>query len=212
MRIEQETSARREVVYRLLSDLFAQPATSDKISHLAKVTGEDQLGHEGLLGPLLAQIQVLSQHPDSAARDLLAEYVFLFLGAGGPQSVPPYQSPFTDAHGRVCQQPAADMEMHIRQLGMHVQDDYPEPADHIAIIFAVAAELIASGVTTARQTAFIEDHLAGWLPAFCTACTRNDRHGFYAVLARTARDFVAEDLTWLKARPIPILEEENEDV
>ncbi len=209
MQIKQDTSASRIVVYRLLSDLFAQPATAAKISQLAAVAVQEDLNDDPCIGPLLARFQVFDKDPTLSESDLAGAYAFLFLGAGGSQSVPSSQSSFVDPRGRVCQAPTAAMAQHLKDLNMHVAGTYREPADHIAVILAVAAQLIASGRPTAQQIEFLEDHLAAWLPEFGTACARSDQHGFYALLARTAEDFVAEDLKWLWTRPVRVKEEEE---
>ena len=206
---EHDSRAFRILVYRLLSDLFAHPPTSDKISQLAAVTVHQDVHDDPGLDPLFALFADLNKDPARAERDLMGAYAFLFLGAGGPQSVPSSQSAFTDPRGRVCQEPAAAMARHLARLGMHVDTTYPEPPDHIAVILAVTAEMIATGARPADQTAFIKDHLAAWLPAFQAACASHDRHGFYARLAKTTDAFVAADLQWLMSHPSRTSQEEE---
>lgn len=212
MQISHDRSAWRILIYRLFSDLFAQPPDAEKITQLGRLAAQEDLTCAPCLAPLMARILLLGENPNAAAKDLMGRHSFLFLGAGGPQSIPPSHSPWVDPHGRNCQQPAAAMARILAELGMHVADTFFEPPDHIAVIFAAAAQLIEAGATPKRQASFLKDHLADWLPDFSAACALSDPRGVYALLARTARDFVDEDLKWLGALPAPAPKEEKENV
>lgn len=198
----------RLLAYRVLSDLFAQPPDAQKIAQLAKAADADELLQDPIFGDLFHRLRSMGSAADAAERDLSGAYSFLFHGAGGPLAVPPYQSHFTDDRGRLCQDATAAMSKDLRGIKRHVSGDFPEPADHIAIQLQVAAELIINAAPETQQATFIADRLAAWLPEFSLACAKQDRDGFYGLLAQTANAFVADDLSRLIAETTITTQEE----
>lgn len=195
----------RAIVYRLLSELFARELPAERLGALAEAAEGPAaaMAQDAALRPLFDRIRALGETPPAAERELTGAFAFLFLGAGGPQSAPPYESVFTSDSGRTCQAPAAEMARELAALDLHVEQAFPEPADHVAVELAVVAALIESGVPVERQSAFLKERLNSWLPLFAAACARSDRSGFYSAAAGAAANFVADDLDRLASVPAP---------
>lgn len=204
--------ALRAVTYRLLSEIFARELSAERIGELARAASEDSSPFvtDPALVPLFEKLKLLKKASKKDERDLAGAFAFLFLGVGGGRSAPPYESVFVAEHARTNQEPAAYMMRELALLDRHITRDLPEPADHVAVELATAAEMIEAGVAPARQHAFLRDRLDVWLSDFASACDRGDRSGFYAIAATAAANFVAADLTRLAAVPSnPIKEVET---
>ena len=196
--------AERAAVYRLFSSLFARELRAETITELARAAAgaAAPLAEDAALRPLFDHFKAMAEDPEAAERDLSGAFSFLFLGAGGPQSAPPYESVFTSESGRTCQEATALMARELASLDLRVEGEFREPADHIAIEMAVAATLIESDCSLERQTRFLKDRLHSWLPDFAAACARGDRTGFYVAAAKAAASFVSDDLDRLLSGPV----------
>jgi TorA specific chaperone len=106
-------------------------------------------------------------------------WTLLFSGAGGPASVPPYASAYTE--GRLYGAAAARMHGVLDRLDMSITADCREPPDHVAIQLVILAELLSRDAAEDAQ-AFRQSELA-WLPDFCAGCTMRDPTGLYAAAA-----------------------------
>ena len=121
---------------------------------------------------------------------LARAYTLLFSGAGGPQTVPPYESAFTTPNGRLFGEPEARMRALLAELNLHVAKELGEAADHVAVEFAVMAELPAG---SARRDDLAR-HLDRWLNDFRAGCAARDGTGFYAGAAMVATALARQEL------------------
>lgn len=198
------SSTDRASVYQLLSDVFAREMPVDGLLALKAEASRptDPAADTHHLRPLIecaVQLAPTPEAAESAAKNLAGDYAYLFLGVGGPNGAPPYESVYRDDRGRIYGEPTVAMERELATLNLHILNAFPEPADHIAIELAVAARLAGADFAFDRQTAFLNDRLAGWLSDFAAACAKSDRTGFYAAAAMAAAEFVATDLERLRA-------------
>ncbi len=138
--------------------------------------------------------------------ELASAYSYLFLGAGGPRSAPPYESVYTS--GSFFQNATRQNQDILERHELGIRPDVHEPADHIAVQLEMIAHLAndqeilaAAGKCVdeekAEQKEFIETHLLNWVPAFCQDCTDRDSGGFYAGVAQIAVAMLKEDLIHL---------------
>ncbi len=204
------TQSDRAIAYQLLSDILAKELTKDGLLRLASLGNAGDPAGLPEFDPLLERAAQLAAAPEPAARDLAGAFAFLFLGVGGKNGAPPYESVYVDERGRTGRAPTVAMERELSALDMHVLKSFPEPADHVAIELAVAARLAETDASNERQVTFLKERLAGWLPDFAAACARGDRTGFYASAASAAADFVSTDLDRLEAGRIPAFEEDDD--
>lgn len=89
------------------------------------------------------------------------QYFELFDGAAGPNAVPPYESYYEDANGRLFQQPYVNMMEILKELDVSVTNSCKEPADHLALELAALAEALRQ-----RKSATIDQllqRLLGWI-------------------------------------------------
>jgi TorA-specific chaperone len=181
-------------VWRWLAGLFAAPLAAAAVESYRHGEGGAYLRALRRLPALQPGIERMAHAlqllpPGAAAAAQLARaYTLLFSGVGGPATVPPYQSAFTEASGRLFGSAEGEMRGLLAKLDLHIAACGNEPADHLATELAVMAELIAAAPWP-EQRDFL-DRLLAWIPAFSEACVALDRSGFYAGAALVLAGFL----------------------
>ncbi|HYG90081.1 MAG TPA: molecular chaperone TorD family protein [Azospirillum sp.] len=192
-----EMSAMRAEVYRWLAGVFAREPTAAMLAGYRSPEGRGVLLRLAEMEPLgegaAGLLAMVNDETDleAMAFDLAGTYARLFLGAGGPSAVSPYESVHTSPERRLFQQATTDMERLLAEYGLSVAGA-PEPADHIAVELEFLAELILAG-ETALERRLLDEHLLRWAPAFCDACIERDATGYYAAAARMLRGMLEID-------------------
>ncbi|PKH02235.1 molecular chaperone TorD [Psychromonas sp. MB-3u-54] len=201
----------RSMVYKLLSSLFAKELDHQLLKELTASQAQAflaQLASDPLFIQDIATLNsVLNStlnnvNTDHALLELAADYCGLFL-VGTKHSASPYASLYLKENapnkdvllfGEQHQQ----MQTYLQQSQLTVQSEFPEPADHIAVILAyVAHQACASDDKT--QLAFINQYLNAWLGSFTDKVTSLDTGKFYAALAHLTQTWVASDCEGLAA-------------
>ncbi|PWC35232.1 molecular chaperone TorD family protein [Azospirillum sp. TSO22-1] len=181
----------RGEVYRWLAGVFAREPTAGTLATYRSPEARgillDLAGMEPLREGAAGFLTLLNDDTDleALAFELAGTYARLFLGAGGPAAVSPYESVHTSPQHRLFQQATTDMERLLAEHGLSVAGA-PEPADHIAVELEFLALLAASGAA-ALERRLLDEHLLRWAPAFCAACIERDPGGYYAAAARVLR-------------------------
>jgi TorA-specific chaperone len=181
-------------VWRWLAGLFGGPLAEAAVESYRDGDGSEYLRELGQVPPLQPGIEQMQRglqrlpHAAAGAAELARAYTLLFSGVGGAETVPPYQSAFTEGTFRLFGVAEAEMRRLLAKLDLHVAAPGNEPADHVATELAVMAELVARAPQQ-EQRAFL-DRLQAWIPSFCEACTSLDRSGFYAGAAMVLAAFL----------------------
>jgi TorA-specific chaperone len=177
------------VIWRWLAGVFAAPLDGAALeaSRLASDEIESVAEHPMLLQGLRRMQTALAELPpgEEGVAALALSHTLLFSGVAGPDTVPPYESAFTEPRGRLFGAAEARMRALLRAMDLHVATGVGEPADHIAIELAAMAELVGASVPTASRGA-LAHALNGWLGDFRDACTARDRCDFYSGAATVA--------------------------
>lgn len=208
----------RALVYNLLSTLFAKEVTEDFVTQLTSTQGQ-QLLHVLAFEPTLApSIKVLSAklaelNSKEALLTLAADFCGLFLVAG-KSSVSPYAGQYitnVDNTGSSTKAPSNTQannnnnnkseqkqtfgELHqlmmafLQHSEMQIHRDFPEPADHIAVMLAYLAHLSTSA-STEVQLSFINNYLMTWLSDFTEQVKCYDPGGFYRAVAELTFEWI----------------------
>ncbi|MEX2162110.1 MAG: molecular chaperone TorD family protein [Anaerolineales bacterium] len=222
----EATLVARAILYRFLALAFQEPGealmnslTSNlrqelmaAANHLDLATETNELSQT--VGKLLASI------PSAGwlVSDMRVEYTRLFVGPG-MMPCPPYESVFDqnrpEADRGTVQGPCAkSMEDNLSAEGLVIDLGRVELADHVAIELEWMAYLLAQAVKTSpdsnmgqvsRADAFLNDHLATWLPEFGQKVVDNAKHPFFASLGEVLKAFIASEVAFAK---LNLLEEE----
>ncbi|MGS0682335.1 molecular chaperone TorD [Shewanella sp. 125m-7] len=197
----------RSTIYQLLSSLFAKEIDHKTLHDLTSEQAQNfwaQLGSESAfeadVNTLVAELATLNT--DKALLELAADYCGLFL-IGTKYSASPYASLYLDSKpAKKGDEPLLFGEQHqqmtqfLKQSQLQVQSEFPEPADHLAVILAYVAHLCVHS-DEAEQLSFIQANLANWLNNFVAKVTEVDNGNFYQALARLTHSWVKSDAEWL---------------
>lgn len=189
-----EVSAQRAIVYGWFSTLYAGEIPKQVLaSYLA---GEDApfkaftaLGLGAEVQRLQAGIEALRAEKDPHL-ELAADFAQMFL-LDAKAGALPYASLYAADEKRLYGPPEARMKSFLAGASLAVQDEFKEPADHLAVYLAVMARLTQEqahaadiGAAARDQLAFLQDALLTWLPGFHAANQQaSPRFDFYPALA-----------------------------
>ena len=191
----------RALAYRFLSRAFRTAPDAAFIAALR--TAADDRPDGDPLAPFFAELD--STDDEQLRIDLAADYNRMFLGMG-PHPVAPYESVYTSPEGLLMQDARDEVLAAYRAQGLDAPDDFNLPEDHLALECSFVAELAertaaaceredrdAAAQLVASQRAFVEEHLAAWVPAFCDDVESQARESFYRGLAALAREQIEAD-------------------
>ena len=184
-------SAASALLLRWLADLFASPPTATSVRSLRNglamldANGSDQSSEFSSGVESMFRCLSMDMDDEALAVFLSIAYGRLFLGIGGPETVPLCES-FYRCDGRLFQAPAAEME---RLLAAHnYSAAVKEPADHVSIELALLAILMEAHHP---DRIVLNKRLMSWVPLLRDLLVRRDPTGFWsgaaAILTSTIR-------------------------
>lgn len=115
-------------------------------------------------------------------RQLSHQYVSLFDGFAGPNTIPPYESFYMNSQGRLFQEPHIEMTHILSELDVSIVHSCKEPADHLALELAALAEALRQ-----QNFIFIETlslRLSQWIPQMNTTINRVANNSFYTIILK----------------------------
>ena len=139
---------------------------------------------------------------DCSAQDLMVEHARLFVG---PQQViaPPYGSVYLEEGRRVMGDSTLKARQTYQEAGLHLDPDFKELPDHIAVELEFLYFLTAKGVEAAAagkveesrrydsaREVFLDQHLRRWVPPFCARIAEGTESDFYRDLAECLTAFI----------------------
>lgn len=199
----------RSTIYQLLSSLFAKEIDHKTLHELTSTQAQAFWSQLAAEPSFKADVEVLvaefaKLNSDKALLELAADYCGLFL-VGTKNSASPYASLYlTDTPVAKGDEPLLFGEQHqqmtqfLKQSQLQVQSEFPEPADHLAVILAYVAH-INMHCSNQQQLEFIRDNLANWLATFVAKVAKVDTGNFYIALAQLTLAWVNSDLEWLES-------------
>ncbi len=207
----QQACQQRAAVYGWLSALYAKELSASTLESYG--TGELASLLEGLqrMG-LGVQSQRLKTALDSlrdvpyAHLELAADFAHAFL-LDAKAGALPYASLYTGDAVQFCGKAEQHMRSFLEQSSLALQEEFKEPADHLAIYLAVMGKLIEqtgrgdmpAEIQALDQAAFLRDGLMDWLSLFVDKCQQvATRFDFYPALANLLLAFVQQDQAFLQ--------------
>lgn len=212
--IAEENQA-RAMVYNFLSSLFAKEVNTDLVAQLTSKEGQHFLSSLSLEAKLAAPIDAIKTKlaqldSEESLLELAADFCGLFL-VDGRTSVSPYAGQYiANSSSRVSNGDAisgkkrADKiqifgELHqqmtefLTNSNMQIHSNFPEPADHLAVMLAYLGELCLS-TSAENQISFIETYLMTWLGEFTQQVKTHDPSYFYTAVAELTLEWIKLDI------------------
>lgn len=199
----------RARVYSWFSTLYAAEIPKDMLAaYLAGEAGPfnafSALGLGAEVRRLQAGIDALRDVED-AHLELAADFAQMFL-LDAKSGALPYASVHDASDTRLYGPAEARMQSFLASASLAVQDEFTEPADHLAVYLAVMARLaedqaqaVDIGAAARDQLAFLQDALLTWLPSFNASNQEAaPRFDFYPALAALLIAVVKVDARFIR--------------
>ncbi len=215
----QLAEVRREV-YRFLSLAFSQPTRAlaemlvqgSLVPLLAALHEDLGLKEPEAVSFLSGQADELRQQQtaDQLLSALKQEYARLFI-TGPRVPAPPYESVYRldvkgGERGLLMGPAAVDVLGEFQEAGLEITPGSGDLPDHIAVELEFMYYLSSREVEAwqaqerdnallwqSRQRAFVQEHMARWVPAFSAAVIRSTQVDFYRALARLTQAFIERE-------------------
>ncbi|HBI15851.1 MAG TPA: molybdopterin oxidoreductase [Desulfobulbaceae bacterium] len=195
-------------IYRFYATLFRDELSLEHVQFLAsplflkycKWTYElaADPAHREAAGRFLAYLQLLT--PQALQELLRYEYADLFLNAG-PNPVFPYESVHVSKTPVVQQQSVFALRELLRSIGVHVDPEFKDLDDHVAVELEVCAHLLDEGKLE-QYTSFFAGTIVNWLPEFCNQLASCSQTPFYRELASLCGAFIEYCKTLIEQPPV----------
>ncbi|EBF8612664.1 molecular chaperone TorD [Salmonella enterica subsp. enterica serovar Nima] len=175
-------------VYAWLALLFFREVDDEGLIQLQSAEIADWLALLKRQPALAASVALLEQKiaalslRQDAQLELAADFCGLFLMTD-KKSALPYASQYP-------QQDPGMIKHLLLEAGMEVNDDFKEPADHLAIYLELLSHLhfsLGESFQQRRMNKLRQKTLSSlleWLPEFTNNCLKHDPYGFYAALSQ----------------------------
>lgn len=200
------TARERSNLYGFLSGVYRAEPTAALIKEIKAPAFQEALEATGAGEAILPN----GDEAESLLEDLAVEYTRLFIGPG--DHVAPYAAVYLGGEGASLWGPeTAWVKNFIEAAGFDYRPDYHDLPDHIAVELEFMREITANeGAAVERgdqalaemlrriEEEFLTDHLAKWVPAFCSQVRDRAALPFYRVMARLTEGFICADVVALK--------------
>lgn len=211
MKVDEKTHEAeivRAAAYKLLAECYYPPVaeTLRYVNHLG-------LGLKTLCSPAAeAADRMQAALPSPAGwEELVIDHARLFVGPFALLA-PPYGSVYLEGERRLMGDSTLAVVDCYHELGLEMAAGFNGTPDHIAVelefmhfliikeLDALAAEQLDRAQNfRKKQRAFLERHLAAWVPDFSRSVEEQAQTQFYQGLAATTRIFIESDLDRLRS-------------
>lgn len=207
----QQACQQRAAVYGWFSSLYAKELPAATLAAyeagelVTLLEGLRRIGLEGPSQRLQQAFDSLREVPH-AHLELAADFAHAFL-LDAKAGALPYASCYTGKTQEFFGEAEQRMRSFLEQSALALQEEFKEPADHLAIYLAVMVKLIEQADTSGMptpvqaldQAAFLQDGLMSWLALFVDKCQQVEtRFDVYPALATLLLAFVQQDLLFLQ--------------
>ncbi len=200
----------RARTYTLLARLYRSEVDAELLAELKQTLFPASTGCPEADQGYYAIARFLSNTWENTLNELSCDYVRTFIGHdnNGRAAAYPFESVYTSEKHLMMQDSRDEVRAIYLSCGIDKADSWREGEDHVALEFEFMATLAARCAAALRageldrasslletQQAFLEDHLAPWVPAMCKAMEHFAHTEFYQGLAQLAEGFLhADDL------------------
>lgn len=199
---------KRAATYGLLSRFYRLEVDKELLDQMKCTRYELDIDIQDIVEGYRLWSDYLSSNTKQSLTDLAVDYARIFIGVEkNAKSVAyPYESVYTSPDRLLMQEAWHQVRALYQAEGLSTVVEFQEPEDHIAVEFEFMAYLIKKGSKTIdvgevalaiewlnKQRLFLDQHLLGWTPAFCSDTLRTAREDLYKGLSLVTRGFLKLD-------------------
>lgn len=189
-------------LYNLLRQLYLAEPTKEVVADMARIDAPQGTD------PVTQGIRLLSEAAKKNGEELdwldclAVEYAGLFLGPVKPRAIP-YASFYLSESRELMTDETIEVRKRYLEGGMALKDLYRFPDDHIGVelefLFHLTGEIIdrleqskpdEATNLLAMRNAFIQEHMARWVPSFTENIIESTNEDFYRGAASLLRGMV----------------------
>jgi TorA maturation chaperone TorD len=194
-------------LYGFLAAVFREEVSEHLLAQLRSPNLRDTLTDAGIT----LDDRLLRGPDQEVLRDLAVEFAALFLGPG--EHISPHESVHLPQGGNLWGAETVAVRNFVNALGFDYDDGFSGMPDHISVELELMAELTrresvawgqgdtdGAGNSLAYQCQFMAEHLAKWVPTFCSEVVKNAGMSFYRDMARLTAEFLKSEQTDIERR------------
>lgn len=174
-------------IYKVLSQLFSEPTkeTKEYLEALIELTDTDSGSLNEVAQSMYTTFMV---YYEKDLKELKVDYANLFIGPFQVKA-PPYGSVYLEGHRQVMGESTHQVIKFYRSCGLHLEDNFKEPADHISAELEFIYYLYYQGLQTGdasyfeKAHVFIDAFMKPWIDKFTTDILQHSTTDFYDRLA-----------------------------
>jgi len=177
------------------SSLFSKELNEQQFEQYINQQGAHFLNQLGKIPELSQDIKALQQSLKTLNAkaypylESAVEFTQIFL-TNHKTGAPPYASVYLSKDGLMFQEPHKNMLSLLQAQGLSIQENFNEPADHLAIQLDYLGNLILTELNAnnpqqilQNEKVFIEEQLLNWLPHLQKKISHIEQSGFYQHLS-----------------------------
>lgn len=202
----------RALTYGLLSRLYRVEVDEAFYADLCQASFPAKTGNDLIDRGYRNIALYCAGHGKDALLDLAKDFVKVFIGHGNNaySAAYPFESVYTSEKRLMMQEARDELLGTYAQAGLALGADWHDPEDHVALLLEYMGimstrtqEALAAGKDDealgllADQRAFLQRHLAGWVPMLAADMERFAQTDFYRGLAQLTLGYVQEDKSFL---------------
>lgn len=204
----------RARTYALLSRLFRVEVDEEFYDNLCKTSFPAGTGNAMVDKGYRNLALYCASHGNDALLDLAKDFVKVFIGHGNNaySAAYPFESVYTSEKRLMMQEARDELLRTYASAGLVLGDTWHDPEDHVALLLEymgimsnrtkealMAGEDETALALIADQQAFLQRHLAGWIPMLTADMERFAQTDFYRGLAQVTCGYVQEDKAFLSS-------------
>jgi TorA maturation chaperone TorD len=205
----QELAGHRSSIYGFLAAVYRQELTSGLLQQMKAPRFQEVLSNLGVK----LNNGFFQNSEGEMLENLAIEYTRLFVGPG--KHISPHESVHHQKDGVQSGQLWGELTGQVKNIiesaGLEYKSEYTGLPDHISVELEFMQQVIqreaqaweADDDETARlclknEKNFVDQHLSGWIPAFCKKVNAAAEMPFYREMARLTRSFIEFEKQELK--------------
>lgn len=196
----------RFAMYGFLASVFKTEPSNEFLERLSSSSLPIELHNQKFAQGCRCLVKALRTQSALTRSRLVIDYSKLFLGAGAPEGLLPYESIQRGGNVTFMQAPRDEVVLCYKKAGFCVAPHYDVPEDHIHLEFEFMAlcaqqaeralsqnEIQKAQAAQMRMGSFLNEHLLKWVPAWCQRAYQEASTEYYRGILLLTEGFLDDE-------------------